>query len=73
MLDAFLDRCGLKVPNHSNLVSYKDFLMKFQSRSDNGIAYHFIREGYLIFDSDLVFVDPNKIDFLLAIFKRTGL
>lgn len=49
LLDAFLDRCGLKIPNHSTLISYKDFLEKFQSRSDSGIAYRFIRNGY-IFD-----------------------
>jgi hypothetical protein len=46
LLDAFLERCGLKVPIHSNLISYKDFLERFQNRSDNGIAYRFIINGY---------------------------
>ena len=46
LLDAFLERCNIKVPgsqyNNTLLVSYTDFLEKFQNRSDQGLAYRMI-------------------------------
>lgn len=45
LLDEFLERCGIKFSKNSILVSYADFLEKFQIRSDQGIAYRFITSG----------------------------
>ncbi len=46
LLDAFLERCDIKVPgsqyNNTTLISYTDFLEKFQNRSDKGLAYRMI-------------------------------
>lgn len=49
LLDAFLERCDIKVPgsqyNNTLLVSYTDFLERFQNRSDQGLAYRMIAHG----------------------------
>ena len=46
LLDAFLERCDINVPgsqyNNTTLISYTDFLEKFQNRSDKGLAYRMI-------------------------------
>ena len=48
LLDAFLERCDLHIPKNSTLISYVDFLEKFQNRSDQGLAYRVITGGYFL-------------------------
>ncbi len=52
LLDAFLERCEVKInPVHfqnSLLINYMDFLEKFQNRSDQGLAYRMItNQGFI--------------------------
>ena len=46
LLDAFLERCNVKLAKNSTLVPYTLFLEKFQNRSDQGLAYRMIINGY---------------------------
>jgi hypothetical protein len=45
LLDSFLDRCNIKLGRNSILITYTDFLEKFQNRSDQGLAYKVITNG----------------------------
>jgi Ca2+-binding EF-hand superfamily protein len=42
LMDAFLERCGVKPKKDESLISYREFLSKFQNRSENGAAFAMI-------------------------------
>ena len=51
-LDAFIERCDMHVAKNSSLISYVEFLEKFQNRSDQGLAYRLIAGGSDLSDND---------------------
>ena len=51
-LDAFMERCDMHVAKNSSLISYTEFLEKFQNRSDQGLAYRLIAGGSDLDDSE---------------------
>ncbi|CAF0760256.1 unnamed protein product [Brachionus calyciflorus] len=69
LLDEFLERCGIRIPKNSVLISYVDFLEKFQNRSDRGIAYRFITSGDM--DDDKSVSTIGKVERnLLRLFQN---
>ena len=51
-LDAFMERCDMHAAKNSSLISYVEFLEKFQNRSDQGLAYRLIAGGSDLNDSE---------------------
>ena len=52
LLDAFMERCDMHTAKNSSLISYTEFLEKFQNRSDQGLAYRLIAGGSNLDDSE---------------------
>ncbi len=52
LLDAFMERCDMHTAKNSSLISYTEFLEKFQNRSDQGLAYRLIAGGSNLDESE---------------------